>query len=339
MKQRKIICAILRLCTSLLVCLTVNAQTNPNQPDTAMLKDGQMHIVLCGTGSPLPDATRASACTAVIAGGEFVLIDTGPGSWRKAALSNLPTAALSAVLLTHFHSDHIGDLGETITMSWGNGRRQRLDVYGPPGVERVVAGCAQAYAQDVDSRVAHHGEQAMPRAAAGATAHAVTITKPDEAALVFERNGLKITAFSVAHDPARPAYGYRLEDRGRVVVITGDTAKSANVAKHAAGADLLIHDALAGDLLRLAADNFARNGDERRAKLSRDIMTYHASPLEAAETTAAAKVETLIFTPLVPPPVNQMIEQAFLRGVSNVFSGKVVIGKDGMRFDLSPRKQ
>ncbi|MFN7945304.1 MAG: MBL fold metallo-hydrolase [Blastocatellia bacterium] len=339
MKQRKIICAILRLCTSLLVCLTVQAQTNPNQPDTAMLKDGQMHIVLCGTGSPLPDATRASACTAVIAGGEFVLIDTGPGSWRKVALNNLPTASLSAVLLTHFHSDHIGDLGETLTMSWANGRRQRLDVYGPPGVERVVAGFAQAYAQDVDYRVAHHGEQAMPRNAAGATAHAVTISKADEAALVFERNGLKITAFNVAHDPVKPAYGYRLEYRGRVVVITGDTAKSANVAKHAAGADLLIHDVLAGDLLRMAADNFERNGDQRRAKLSRDITTYHASPVEAAETAAAAKVETLVLTHMVPPPVNQMIEQAFLRGVSNVFSGKVVIGKDGLRFDLSPREQ
>jgi ribonuclease Z len=319
----------------LLVCQITNAQ---NQPDTAMLKDGQMHVVLCGTGSPLPDATRASACVAVIAGGEFVLIDTGPGSWRKVTVNNLPTAALSAVLLTHFHSDHIGDLGEAITMSWANGRSKPLEVYGPPGIERVVAGFAQAYAQDAGYRVAHHGEQAMPRAAAGAKALTVKLGKPDEAALLFERNGLKITAFKVAHDPARPAYGYRLEYRGRVVVITGDTAKSANVAKHAAGADLLIHDALASDLLRMAADNFARQGDERRAKLSRDITTYHASPLEAAETAAAAKVETLVFTHMVPPPLNQMIESAFLRGVSNVFSGKVVIGKDGLRFDLTARE-
>src|SRR5579872_4667334 len=101
-----------------------------------MLKDGKLHVILCGTGSPLPDAERAGSCTAVIAAGQVILIDVGPGSWRKALVSNVPGQLLSAVLLTHYHSDHIGDLGEAMTMSWANGRAQPLDVYGPPGVER-----------------------------------------------------------------------------------------------------------------------------------------------------------------------------------------------------------
>ena len=81
------------------------------QADLSLLRDGQLHVFLCGTGSPLPDAQRASACVAVIAGGEFLLIDAGPGSWRQAAIGNLPAQSLSAILITHFHSDHIGDLG------------------------------------------------------------------------------------------------------------------------------------------------------------------------------------------------------------------------------------
>lgn len=321
----------------ILVALALSAHSQtPANPD-AMLSDGQMHIVLVGTGSPLPDATRAASCTAVLAGGELVLIDTGPGSWRKLTTLNLPQQAVSAVLLTHFHSDHIGDLGEATTMSWVAGRTKPLEVYGPPGVEKVVAGFAQAYALDVDYRVTHHGETHLPRAAAGALAKPITLKKADEAVLVFERNGLKVTAFQVAHDPVKPAYGYRLEYRGRVVVISGDTATSMNVAKHASGADLLLHDVLAKNLIQLGATNFERSGQSRRAALARDIVTYHASPTEVAEVAAAAKVETLVFTHLVPPPLNPMAEQSFTRGVSEIFKGKVVIATDGLRFDLTPK--
>jgi ribonuclease Z len=328
---------IIVLALSLLLPLIAAAQPTPNQPDLSLLRDGQMHVVLCGTGSPLPDATRASSCTAVFAGGEFVLIDAGPGSWRKVASGALPQHALSAVLLTHFHSDHIGDLGEAVTQSWIAGRGKPLPVYGPSGVARVVKGFAEAYAQDVEYRVAHHGAEHLPREAAGAAAHAVALKKDDEAAPVFERNGLKVTAFKVEHDPVRPAYGYRLEYKGRVVVVSGDTAKSANLARHASGADLLLHDVLVPPVMQMAAGALEQAGDKRRAKLVRDILSYHASPIQAAETAAAARVETLVFTHVVPPPNAPMIEQALLRGVADVFKGKVVIAKDGLRFDLAPK--
>jgi ribonuclease Z len=312
-------------------------QSGAATPGSELLADGQLHVVLCGTGSPLPDPNRVEACTAIIAGGEFVLVDTGSGSWRKTVANNLPSQSLSAILLTHFHSDHIGDLGEALVQSWVAGRNHVINVYGPPGVEQVVAGFAQAYALDTGYRVQHHSEEWMPRAGSGAVAQTVKLKSNDTAALVFERNGLKVTAFKVEHDPATPAYGYRFEYRGRVVVISGDTARSDNLAKHAAGADLLIHDVIAKNLLQLAASNFDQAGNRRRAKLSRDIVTYHASPMEAAEIAATAKVETLVFTHMVPPPNSPQIEQAFLRGLSDVFKGKVILGTDGMRFDLAPR--
>lgn len=319
----------------LLIALSAFAQGL--QPDVAMLSDGQLHVVMCGTGSPLADATRASACVAVVAAGEVILIDTGPGSWRQVALNKLPAQNVSAVLLTHFHSDHIGDLGETITQSWIAGRAKPLEVYGPPGVEKVVAGFAQAYSLDVDYRVVHHSDQMLPRAGAGAVARIVNLKSADEAATVFERNGLKVIAFKVEHDPVKPAYGYRLDYHGRSVVISGDTTKSANLAKHAAGADLLIHEVLAKDILTIASANLERGGDKRRAKLTRDILTYHASPIDAAEIAATAKVETLVFTHMVPPLNPPVTEQMFLRGVAEIFKGKVVIAKDGLRFDLPAR--
>ena len=124
----------------------------------SVLTSPDLLVVLCGTGSPLADATRAAACTAVIAGGTFVLVDVGPGSWEQVDLANLPIAELDAVLLTHFHSDHLGDLGEAITQSWIAGRTRPLDVYGPPGVGRILAGLREVYAFDAEYRVRHHGE-------------------------------------------------------------------------------------------------------------------------------------------------------------------------------------
>jgi len=78
------------------------------QPDVAMLTDRQLHVVMCGSGSPLADPNRASACVAVVAGEEVILVDIGPGSWRQVAVNKLPTRNVSAILLTHYHSDHIG---------------------------------------------------------------------------------------------------------------------------------------------------------------------------------------------------------------------------------------
>ena len=113
---------------------------NLGRVDRAMLTSPDLTVVLCGTGGPLADAERAGACTAVIAAGMVMLVDVGPGSWETLDLANVPTAALGAIFLTHFHSDHIGDLGEAATQSWIAGRREPLDVYGPVGAARVVDG-------------------------------------------------------------------------------------------------------------------------------------------------------------------------------------------------------
>ena len=100
--------------------------TAPPSIDAA---DGSLHVVLCGTGSPLPDPDRAASCTAVLAGGHFFIIDAGPGSWENLQVWGLPIAKVSGVLLTHFHSDHIGELGEVMTQSWvASGRNEPLSV-------------------------------------------------------------------------------------------------------------------------------------------------------------------------------------------------------------------
>lgn len=306
--------------------------------ETALLDSPDMTVVLCGTGSPLADPQRAGACTAVLAGGQLVMVDAGPGSWETLDLTKVPTGQLSAVLLTHFHSDHIGDLGEAMTQSWIAGRDRPLDVFGPVGTERVVDGFVAAYAQDADYRTLHHDEQHMPRAAAPAVAHEIPLgDAPDADALVFDRDGLKVTMFRVRHDPVKPAVGYRFEYRGNVVVVSGDTAKSESVVEHAKGADILVHEALNRDMMSRIAAIVSRH-DPRLGKMANDTLTYHTSPVEAAEVARDAGVKTLVFTHVVPGPRNIIMRRMFLAGVADVFTGSVVLGEDGARFTLPPKQ-
>jgi ribonuclease Z len=301
-----------------------------------LLEDGDLHVVLCGTGSPLADAERAGPCTAILGAGHFVLVDAGPGSQRTVDLLGLPRARLEAVLVTHLHSDHVGELGEARLQGWVAGRSTPLVVYGPPGVDEVVAGFERAYAADTRYRIAHHGEEAMPPEAARALARVIEPPGPGEAALVFEADGLRILAFAVDHAPVEPAYGYRIELGGRAVVLSGDTRKSANLVRHARGADLLVHESLGARLIEPVTGYAERHGLARWAKLSADVVDYHTTPVEAAEVAREAGVRVLALTHVVPPLPNAFARRAFLRGVAEAWDGEVVLGADGLHFTLAP---
>jgi ribonuclease Z len=106
--------------------------------NSAPLADDALRVAVCGSSAPLPSEKRAKACVAVFAGGQFYVVDAGPESTENLSLWGIPLSQVGAVLLTHFHSDHIGDLGELQLQTWAGGRPQPLPVYGGPGVEGVV---------------------------------------------------------------------------------------------------------------------------------------------------------------------------------------------------------
>jgi ribonuclease Z len=297
------------------------------------LEDGKLHVILCGTGSPLADAERAGPCTAVLAGGRFILVDVGPGSWEHVQLWRLPRARLTAILLTHFHSDHIGELGEATVQSWIAGRTGSLPVFGPPGVYEVVAGFRQAYSFDTRYRTIHHGEQALPASGAVLIARTVEMPASGTSAVVMDEAGLRVSAFAVDHGPVRPAYGYRFEYRGRSVVVTGDTGASPGLVDSFRGADLVVHDALAAHLIGPVVEVARSRGEERWAKLASDILDYHATPGQAVDLARQAGVRALVLTHLVPAPNNAVERRVFL-SQTGAWDGEVVLGHDGMHFTL-----
>jgi ribonuclease Z len=297
----------------------------------AYLKDG-LYVGLCGTGSPLPDINRAGPCIAVLAGKHFFIVDAGQGSARNLLLMKFPIGKTDAILLTHFHSDHIADLGEMELQRWAGGSNDSpVDVIGPEGVEKVVEGFNLAYRLDVGYRVAHHGPQTLPPSGAGGIAKSFELSgEPDASALVFDRDGVKITAFKVDHPPVVPAVGYRFGYKNRSIVISGDTVFSDSLLYHARGADVLFHEALNSAMVQMMNENADLSGSLSMKKITQDIPSYHSTPEDAARLANAAKARRLIFYHIIPPLPSPWLKNLFLGKAGEYYKGPMLLGRDGM---------
>lgn len=288
-----------------------------------------LNIVLCGAGSPMPDTERAGPCVAVIAGDQVLIVDAGSGSARNLAPAGIGTGKVQAVLLTHFHSDHIDGLGELLLQTWVNGARSTpTPVIGPAGVEQVVDGFNRTYATDFGYRVAHHGAALVPPSGAGGLAQPFAMPEPGQGPVVYDKGGLKVTAFAVNHAPISPAVGYRFDYQGRSALISGDTVPSPNLAQFAKGIDLLVHEALSPELVATLTAGANQAGASGIEQITKDILDYHTTPVQAAELAQAAGAKHLLFYHLVPALPLKRLEPIFLRGVSQAYEGDVTIGRD-----------
>jgi ribonuclease Z len=300
----------------------------------AELPDG-LHIGLNGTGAPLPDAKRACSGLFVIAGKNIFIVDAGPGSIRRFELMKLKTGHIQAAFLTHFHSDHIGDLGELMLRRWAGGANSEpLDVFGPEGVENVVRGFNMAYSLDSGYRVAHHGASTTPPTGAGGIGRPFTFPDGQQSVIVFEQDGLKVTAFPVAHPPIEPSVGYRFDYKGRSLVISGDTLPMDPLRQQARGVDLLLHEGLAPDMVRMLSHVNRINGQANTAAIINDILDYHTFPEEAARIAAEADVGHLVFYHIIPPLPVAFLKAAFLGDSKKYFHGPITVAVDGMLFSL-----
>jgi ribonuclease Z len=303
---------------------------------TTGLPDG-LHVFLCGTGSPLPDPSRAGPCTVVIAGKRIFVVDAGEGSSRNIARAGIPMGRIEALFLTHFHSDHIDGLGPMMLMRWtGASATSPLPIHGPAGVDQVVAGFNQAYTLDNGYRIAHHGTAIVPPSGAGAQAFVFALPavgQGDQVNLIDE-GGVRVMAFRVDHGPVSPAVGYRFDYKGRSVVISGDTKPVTALVTAAKGADMLIHEALQPKLVGLITDALAKRGQSGTAQITRDILNYHTTPEQAADAAKAAGVKRLVLSHIVPVLPLRFGYPAFLGDAEVRFGGAVTVGEDGMMFTL-----
>ena len=298
------------------------------------LEDG-LHLGLCGTGSPLPNVNRAGPCNLVVAGERVFVVDIGEGAARNLTLMGVDATAIDALLLTHFHSDHVDGLGPLMLIHWvRDANTKPLMVHGPTGLAQVIDGFNTAYATDDTYRTAHHGEEVAPPSGGGAMAREFEMTA--DAVTVLKEGDLTITAFNVDHAPVSPAVGYRFNYKGRSLCISGDTAKSANLERACKGVDILVHDALQPKMVKELQTAAQERGNTIAARIFGDILDYHASPEQGAESAQTAGAGMLVLSHLVPPLPTDYLYTAFLGDAPDRFDGPIVVGEDGMLFSLPP---
>jgi len=300
---------------------------------SGLFEDGRLHVFTLGTGSPQLGGGRMPVANAVIAGKEFLILDAGEGASRTMGELRLPVQRISAVFITHWHSDHFAGLGQVLNQSWNADRNHEVPVYGPEGVERVMAGFQQMYRDDIRYRSLGEVEHNDPAYALGTP---VTISIPDgePGTVVLDRNGVVVRAFRVDHGHVKPAYGYRVEYNGKSVVLSGDTVASPLVAAAAQDCDLLIHEALNIRLMNNAIAALRNLGNEVDAQRAQGVIRYHADTLGVAKIAAQANAAKLVLSHVIPASPNPLLDRVFVSGMAEYYAGPIVMAKDGQHFAL-----
>ncbi len=309
------------------------AQAPAATPDT-------LKVTFCGTSGPLPVRDRAKTCVIVQAAGKLYAVDVGPESTKNLMLWRLPMADARAIFLTHLHSDHIAEVGEFNMQSWVAGRTAPLILVGPPGTEKVAKGFNLAYENDHVFRNAHHehGEVKLPIAAGLLTPQVVAMPKPDAQGgatkVVWHDGDLTVTAILVAHNPATPAYGYRFDFKGRSVVLSGDTRKWPPLATAAKGADVLIHEAQNSDMTKQMSQGLKMLGNPRMSSIMADTLSYHTTPVEAADIARMAGVKRLVLYHITQAGLPGFTAETFTKGMDAGGALDWRIANDGMTIEL-----
>jgi ribonuclease Z len=271
----------------------------------------------------------------VVAGDQILVFDAGPGSTLNIELTPVDVGAVNALFLTHFHSDHIGDIGEIMLKRWAtSGPDQPLSIYGPPGVEEVISGFEAAYNLDYGYRIAHHGEVAMPASGTGGEVHTFDLGSDlMSSAVVYQQGDVEVTAFNVDHAPIFPAVGYRVNYKDRSVAITGDTVFTESLIRHAMGADLLVSEALHHEFSQLLSDATSEQ-DNNGSIVASDIQDYHITPEQVGIVARDAGISYVLVTHILPPVPSQILVNPFLRDTRAVFGGPITMANDGTMVKL-----
>ena len=295
------------------VCLVV--------PSGAWAQD--FKVTLLGTGAPPPLPERLGPSTLVEAGKEKLLFDAGRGATIRLTQIGVPIGEINALFLTHFHSDHTSGIPDLWLTGWIGryyGNRQRpFRIIGPKGTVSLMQNLERAYADDIRIRLADEKNpiEGVEIAPSEYTSDGV----------VYENNGVKVTAFEVDHgDLIKPAYGYRVDYDGRSAIISGDTRYSANLEKYAQGATLVIHEVA-----------IANQEYYDKTPIVKYVMAHHITPEEAGSLFARLQPKLAAYTHLVllgspayPTPKVADIE----RKTREKYSGPLALGTDLMAFDI-----
>ena len=298
-----ILCRILRL--ALLVTIVVPAV-------------GQrlgIRVTFLGTGCPPPVMNRFGPSTLVEAGDQKLVFDAGRGALQRLTQLNVRWQDVQSVFLTHLHSDHVVGFPDLWLTGWliAPGRNAPLQVWGPRGTSKMMFHLKQAYEYDIRIRQLNDGT---------APNGVVLLVNEVSEGIVYNKGGVKVTAFEVDHTPVKPAFGYRIDYDGRSVVLSGDTRVSENLIRYAQGVDVLVHEVFVpATIQRLGLP-------PERAK---NIIAYHTTPEQAGQVFARAKPKLAVYSHICLPAAT---DQDLLPPTRKTYAGPLEVGEDLMVIEV-----
>jgi ribonuclease Z len=278
-------------------------------------------VTFLGTGAPRPSFERYGPSILVEAGPERLLVDPSWGLRERLlqAGSFELLVGLDHVLLTHLHFDHTIGLPDLWLTGWLYGRRVPLRVRGPAGSAAFVENIRRAFQWDVDYR-----------AVVGVPLDGSTFDAKDVSpGVVYESNGLKVTAFEVEHMPIDletrelldfegQTLGYRIDYQGRSLVLSGDTRPCDDLVEHARGVDVLVHEV-----------QVPSPGATREANLANVSLSVHAEPEAVGGIFERTRPRLAVYSHIIPPEVSS----AELLGATP-YRGRMIVAHDLMMITI-----
>ena len=267
--------------------------------EASLFQDDALRAVVCGVGAGPEEAHGPKPCLAIAAGGKLFIVDAGSGAADALDSKGIPLDRLQAVLLTGADLTRSGDLAELWTLAAPQRNNARLPVYGPTDSHRVVEGLNQAMGVGPASGL-------EPWAPA---------PEPGKNVVVYEADGLVVSAFTTAQDAYTGRVGYRFDYRGRSLVVAGDGR--AEWAEAQLDADVVLHGAGSAKLANLHENN--------------DQHALFPGLAQIAAAAAAAKTGTLVLTSASENPIlaDMQVRQARSAGVKDVMTARL-----GMMLEL-----
>ena len=269
-----------------------------------------LRITLLGTGGgPTVNLKRFGPSTMVEAGTERLLFDCGRGTTLRLTEHGTAPGSVTTLFLTHLHSDHIVDVPDLFLSPWGAGaRRVPFEVYGPPGTVSMMDALKKAYEFDIRVRTNSENQRG-----------AEIVSHDIGEGVIFQRNGLTVTAFLVDHGPVKPAFGFRVDYGGHSAALSGDTRASENLIQHARGVDVLIHEAADEEALQ-------RVTPEQRAR----TIALHTTAEQAGEVFSRVKPRLAVYS-------HAGESQNIIGRTRTTYSGPLESGDDLMTIDIGDR--
>ena len=279
-------------------------------------------VTLLGTGTPIPNIERFGPSTLVEVGNQKLLFDSGRGATIRLAQLGIPVADVTAVFLTHFHSDHVNGLADMWLTGWiyppDHRRTKPFEVYGPIGTLDMMTQLEVAHAADIRMRIA---DEKLPPSGIAINSHDVT------EGVIYDHEGVRVTVFDVDHgELIKPSLGYRIDYHGYSVVLSGDTRLSTNLIKYAKDTDVLIHE-----VMTVPPDMLAQSEMVRR------IMDHHSSPEDAGRVFSESGARLAVYNHIIffGYKDTQTGLSELIRKTRTTYTGKLEVGSDLMSIEVS----